>query len=204
MQFSTLITGTIAAAATLAAAAPALAPAPATEKRGVFDAASFNNLAFGSVNLGYLNVINSLDLQLLQQLAISNNFNAVAFQQLFSSNSFSVQNLLELQQLQTLLQLGQLGVFNQFDLGSLQLQSLQLGLIQNVGGFDLGSLIDASLVPQITTIVQQGGMSLLPPPPSTCARGRILANRVCLVVPAGIPTGVAPGVIASAATAPRN
>lgn len=150
MQFSAIIAGALATVA--AVAAP-------TEKRGSFNAASLNNLGFNSLDLNYLNVINSLDLGLLQQLSINNNFNALAFENIFSSGVFNVNSILQLQQLQTLLQLGQLGVFNSFDLGNLNLQLLQLGLIQNVGAFDLGSLIDASLVPQITTIVQQGGKS---------------------------------------------
>lgn len=157
MQFSTVLAGALAAVA--AVAAP-------TEKRGTFNAAGLNNLGFNSLDLNYLNVINSVDLNLLQQLAVNNNLNALAFENIFSSNVFNVNSILQLQQLQTLLQLGQLGVFNQFDLSNLNLQLLQLGLVQNVGAFDLGGLIDASLVPQITTIVQQGGAcsSLLTPP----------------------------------------
>lgn len=151
MRFSTILSGAFAA---LAVAAP-------TEKRGVFDAASLNGLSFNSLDLGYLNVINSLDLGLLQQLSIQNNFNALAFESLFQAQVFDINSLLQAQQLQVLLQLGQLGVFNAFDLASLQLQQLQLGLISNVGAFDVSSLIDASLVPQIQAIVSQGGKSSL-------------------------------------------
>lgn len=152
MKFSTILAG---AFATLAAAAPT------TEKRGVFDAASLNNLGFNSLDLGYLNVINSLDLGLLQQLAINNNFNALAFENIFASQVLDVNAILQLQQLQVLLQLGQLGVFNAFDLGNLQLELLQLGLVSNIGAFDLGSLIDQSLVPQIQAIAGNVGTFMI-------------------------------------------
>lgn len=148
MRFSTMITGAFAALA---------AAAPAAEKRGVFDASQLNGLGFNSLDLSYLNVINSFDLGLLQQLSIQNNFNALAFESLFSSNVFDVNAILQLQQLQTVLQLGQLGVFNAFDLSSLNLAALQLGLVNNIGAFDLSSLIDASLVPQIQAIAAQQG-----------------------------------------------
>lgn len=157
MKFSTVFAGAL---ATIASAAPTTTTTDLTaaaEKRGAFDASSLNNLAFNSLNLGYLNAINSLNVNQLQQLAVNNNLNALAFQSLFSASSFSVDNILQLQQLQTLLQLQQLGVFNNaaVDLSGLNLQVLQLGLVQGVGAFDLGSLVDASLVPQITTVVQQ-------------------------------------------------
>lgn len=147
MKFSTIFAGALAA---VASAAP-------TEKRGQLDISQLNNLqGFNQLDINYLNRINSLDLQLLNTLAVQNNFNALAFQGLFQNNQvFDVASLLQLQQLQTVLQLGQLGVFNAFDLSSLNLQALQLGLINNVGAFDLGSLIDASLVPQITAISEQ-------------------------------------------------
>lgn len=147
MKFSTIFAGALAA---VASAAP-------TEKRGQLDISQLNNLQrFNQLDINYLNVINSLDLQLLNTLAVQNNFNALAFQGLFQQNQvFDVNAILQLQQLQTLLQLGQLGVFNAFDLSTLNLQALQLGLINNVGAFDLGSLIDASLVPQITAISEQ-------------------------------------------------
>lgn len=153
MQFSAILAGALAAVSAVAA--------PTESKRADFNLAGLNNLAFNSLDLNYLNVINAVDLALLQQLAINNNLNALAFQNVFAASVFDVQAALQLQQLQTLLQLGQLGVFNQFDLSSLNLQVLQLGLIQNVGAFDLGSLIDASLVPQISAIVQQGGTFFL-------------------------------------------
>lgn len=148
MRFSTILSGAFAALAVAA---------PTTEKRGVFNASSFNNLGFNSLDLGYLNVINSLDLQLLQQLSIQNNFNALAFEQVFNSQILDINSLLLIQQLQTVLQLGSLGVFNAFDLATLELQQLQLGLIANVGSFSVSSLIDPALVPQIQTIVAQGG-----------------------------------------------
>lgn len=150
MKFSTIFAGALAAVASAA---------PTTEKRGQLDISQLNNLQkFNSLDVNYLNRINSLDLQLLNTLAVQNNFNALAFQGLFQGQAFDVNALLQLQQLQTVLQLGQLGVFNAFDLSSLNLQALQLGLIQNVGAFDLSSLVDQSLIPQITAISEQTSM----------------------------------------------
>lgn len=156
MKFSTVIVSALAAV---------VSAAPAQEKRqGGFNADALNGLSgFNSLDVNYLSVINSFDLQLLEQLAQQNNFNANGFQNLFQGNVFDVNAILQLQQLQILLQLGQLGVFNSFDLSGLNLQLLQLGLIQNVGSFDLSSLIDASLVPQITAISQQRGKSTSSP-----------------------------------------
>lgn len=156
MKFSTIFAGAL---ASLASAAPTSSSA-AVEERGTLDVSQLNNLAFNSLDVGYLNTINAVDLGVLQQLAINNNFNALSFQPLFQAQVFDVNALLQLQQLQTVVQLGQLGIFNAFDLSALNLQVLNLGLISNVGAFNLGSLIDASLQPQITAIAGNSGMSL--------------------------------------------
>jgi hypothetical protein len=151
MKFTTVLVSALAA---VVSAAPAKKESP----RGVLDVAAFNNFGFNSVNLQYLGVINSLDFNVLQSLASVNNFDLNGFQNLFSGNSFNVQALLQLQQLQMVIQLQQLGILGGFDLSSLALNSVNLGLINTVGSVDLTQFIDASLAPQIQTIIQQSGM----------------------------------------------
>ncbi|AEO66902.1 uncharacterized protein THITE_2115447 [Thermothielavioides terrestris NRRL 8126] len=147
----------VSALATLAAAAPT-APFAELDGRGVsFDLSAFNNLqGFQQINLNYLLSINSLQLQLLGDLASINNFNIQQFQSLFSQTVFDVQALLQLQALQTFLQINQLGVLSGFDLSSLQLQQLNLGLINNVGLVDLQQFISPDVVTQVQTIAAQG------------------------------------------------
>ncbi|KAJ9138839.1 hypothetical protein NKR23_g8186 [Pleurostoma richardsiae] len=149
MKFSSILVGAMAAFATAA-------PTKDVEKRTSVDLSLLNNLnSFNAIDIQYLNVINSLDLQLLNSLSVNNNFNILAFQSLFQGSSFDLNAVLQLQQLQMLLQLASLGVFNAFDLSTLSLGSLQLGLVNNLGSVDFSQFIDASLVPQITSIAQQ-------------------------------------------------
>jgi len=152
------VTFLVSALATLAVAAPA-APAPATDLEArsfQFDANSFNNLRnFNQVNLNYLLNINSLQLGLLGNLANVNNLNILQFQSLFQQQSFDIQALLQLQSLHTFLQINQLGVLSGFDLASLQLQQLNLGLLNNVGVVDLQQFISPNIVPQVQTIAAQ-------------------------------------------------
>ncbi|ORY65359.1 uncharacterized protein BCR38DRAFT_195977 [Pseudomassariella vexata] len=146
MQFSTLIVSVLAAVTSAA---------PAKHQARQVDLSLLNNLAFAQQDLAYLSSINSVDLQLLAQLNSVNNFDILSFQSLFEKNVFDVQALLQLQQIQMLVQLQSLGVLGGFDLSTLQLNSLNFGLIQAVGGIDLTQFIDAGLIPQIQTIVQQ-------------------------------------------------
>ncbi|CAK7211850.1 hypothetical protein SBRCBS47491_001263 [Sporothrix bragantina] len=138
----------------LAATVATAAPAQDVQARTSFDLSQLNNLAFSNQNFQYLNVVNSLDLQLLAQLGSVNNFNILGFQNLFQQSQFNLQSLLEFQQLQMVLQLAQLGLFNGFDLSSLNFNNLNFGLINGVSNFDINSLIDQSLVPQITQVIQ--------------------------------------------------
>jgi hypothetical protein len=132
--------------------------APAKEARSAFDLSQVNNLEFNNLNFAYLGVVNQLNLQLLEQLGQVNNLNVLNFQSLFSSNSFDLNAALQFQQLQTVLQFAQLGLFNQFDLSGLNLNALNLGLINNVGGFDLNSQVDAGLVPQLNQVISSAGV----------------------------------------------
>ncbi|KAI1503093.1 hypothetical protein F5X99DRAFT_135157 [Biscogniauxia marginata] len=153
MKASTIFAGVF---AVFASAAPTTTTSTtAVEKRGVVDLAAFNNFGFNNLDLQYLNAINGLDLQAFAQLSAFNNLNIGNFQGLFGGGAFDINALLQLQQIQLLAQLGGLGIFGNFDLSAIQFNLLDFGLISGIGGFDITSLIDASLVPQIQTIIQQ-------------------------------------------------
>jgi hypothetical protein len=150
------------------AATVAAAPAPAkSEERSVgsgfgggfggLDLSGFNNFNFNNDNFGYLFGINSLDLNQLLLLGQVNNFGFSGFGDVFNSNVFDIQALLQLQQIATLLQFQNVGLFNGFDLSSLALQQLNLGLLNNVGVLDLGQFVDSGSLGQISAIAQQTG-----------------------------------------------
>ncbi|KAI1381898.1 hypothetical protein F4677DRAFT_8318 [Hypoxylon crocopeplum] len=147
MKPTTLLVSALAAVAT---AAPT-----STEKRTSFDLGAFNNFDFANQDLKYLLAVNGFDLQAFAQLAAFNNLNIGGFQSLFVDNSFDINAILQLQQIALLAELGGLGIFGNFDLSSLQLNVFDLGLINGIGGFDIGGIIDQSLVPQIQTVIQQ-------------------------------------------------
>ncbi|KAK4193841.1 hypothetical protein QBC35DRAFT_7703 [Podospora australis] len=154
MKFFTVIVSTL---ATLAAAAPTSAPPTEIAERSfAFDLNAFNGLkGFNQVNLNYLLNINSLQIGLLGNLAQVNNFNVLQFQGLFQQQQFDLAGLLQLQQLHTFLQIHQLGVLNGFDLGQLQLQQLQLGLLNNVGVLDLQQFISPNVIGQVKSVASQ-------------------------------------------------
>ncbi|GKT45604.1 uncharacterized protein ColSpa_05785 [Colletotrichum spaethianum] len=149
MRFSSII---VAAFAAFATAAPT-----AVETRNNVDLSKLNNLqSFNNLDLNYLLALNSLNLGQLGQLGQINNLNLAAFQGLFASQNFDLNSLLQLQQLSTLLAIQQQGIFNNnVNLAQLNLGNLNFGLIQNIGGVNLGQFIDQSLVGQITQIVDQ-------------------------------------------------
>ncbi|POR31188.1 Uncharacterized protein TPAR_08609 [Tolypocladium paradoxum] len=159
MKFSTILAGTFAA---LVVAAPAPAPEPETEVAALearkisIDVGRLNNLNFRQQDLNYLFRLNSVNLQLFQQLGINNNLNVLSFQDLFNVGTFNINALLQFQQLQTLLAIAGTGVFNTFDLSRLNLGGLNLGLINGIGGIELGQFIDAGLRPQVAGIAGQG------------------------------------------------
>ncbi|KAJ8123827.1 hypothetical protein ONZ43_g314 [Nemania bipapillata] len=149
MKASTIFVGALAAFATAA-------PTTTTpEKRTAVDLSAFNQFGFVNQNLQYFNAINAFNLQAFEQLAAFNNLNIGGFESLFTNNVFDINALLQLQQIALLSQLGGLGVFSNFDLSTLQLGGLNFGLVNSLGGFDISSLIDASLVPQIQSVIQQ-------------------------------------------------
>ncbi|GAW20047.1 hypothetical protein ANO14919_095410 [Xylariales sp. No.14919] len=153
MKASTIFVSALAA---VASAAPA---ATNPEKRTVVDLAAFNQFGFANQNLQYFNAINAFNLQAFEQLAAFNNLDILGFQGLFSNNVFDINALLQLQQVALLSQLGGLGVFGNFDLSTLNLGGLNFGVINNIGSFDIGSIIDASLRPQLASVIQQTQLS---------------------------------------------
>ncbi|KAI1132021.1 hypothetical protein F5Y10DRAFT_15752 [Nemania abortiva] len=155
MKASTIFVGALAA---IASAAPTTTP---VEKRTSVDLNAFNQFSFANQNLQYFNAINAFDLQAFEQLAAFNNLNIGGFQSLFTGNVFDINALLQLQQIALLSQLGGLGVFSNFDLSSLQLGGLNFGLVNSLSGFDISSLIDASLAPQIQQVIQQTQFSTI-------------------------------------------
>ncbi|KAF5724421.1 hypothetical protein FMUND_878 [Fusarium mundagurra] len=112
-------------------------------------------LAFNQVDLNYLLQINQLNLGKLQVLSQRNNFNVVVFQDLFASRDFSLESLLQLQQLSTMLAIAETGIFDQLELSRLSLGNLNLGLINGIAGLNLAQFIDAALKPQITIISKE-------------------------------------------------
>lgn len=154
MKFSTILTATLGAVAT---AAPAPAPEPATlEERRSVDFGQLNNLVFRQSDFNYLLNINSLNLQLFQQLGRNNNLDVLLFRDVFNVNNFNLNSLLQFQQLQTLLAIAQTGALNTFDLSSLALGGLNLGLVGGIGGVDLRQFVNSASIPQIETIAKQG------------------------------------------------
>ncbi|KAI1640271.1 hypothetical protein F4809DRAFT_476971 [Biscogniauxia mediterranea] len=153
MKASTIFAGVFAA---FASAAPTTtATTTEVQERGVVDLGAFNNFGFANQDLQYLNAINGFNLQAFAQLSAFNNLNIGNFQSLFGGNVFDINALLQLQQIALLSQLGGLGVFGNFDLSTVQFNLFDLGLINNIGSFNLGSIIDVNVIPQIQTIIQQ-------------------------------------------------
>ncbi|KAM3538036.1 hypothetical protein ARSEF1564_009042 [Beauveria bassiana] len=159
MKFSTLISAALGAVAT-AAPAPA-AETAALEARSSFDFGQLNNLVFKQNDFNYLLNINSLDLQLFQQLGINNNLNLLLFQDVFNVNSFDLNSLLQFQQLQTLLAIAGTGALNGFDLGSLALGGLNFGLVNGIRGVDLRQFVSSSSIPEIESIAKKVSTPLI-------------------------------------------
>jgi hypothetical protein len=117
------------------------------------------DLAFGQVDLNYLLEVNELNLVKLQELSGENNFDITIFADLFASKDFSLKQLLELQQLSTMLKIAETGIFDEFELSKLELGGLNLGLIDGIASIDLTQFIDAALKPKITVIAKKGKSS---------------------------------------------
>lgn len=121
---------------------------------------SLTNLAFNSLDLGYISAINTLDLGLLQQLASSNSLDLSALQaNMFGSSVFDVNALLQLQQLQMLLQLCELGIFGGASVASVaagqdvnaqqgqqQQQQQQQQAAVDLSGLDLASPLQLGII----------------------------------------------------------
>lgn len=155
MKFSTVITGLFAASAAAAPAQEQRDTSPALNARSSFDASAFNGLTFNQIDLRYLHGLNAFDLQLFQNLHLVNGLDIAFFQGVFNAQVFDINAILQLQTLQTLLAIGQTGVFNKFDLATLQLSSLNLGVL-GIGAVELNQFIDTSLVGQIQGVAESG------------------------------------------------
>lgn len=126
-----------------------------------FDLAQLNNGAFKNLDLAYLNVLNKVDLNALGALAVQQNLNLAAFQNIFNAQAFDLNAILQLQQLVQLQQLQQLGLLGGVNLAALQLNALNLGLIGNVGAVNLQQFVNADIRNQVQAVVS--GASMLTP-----------------------------------------
>ncbi|KAK4126212.1 hypothetical protein N657DRAFT_298753 [Parathielavia appendiculata] len=189
------VTFLFSALATLAAAAPTAPVTDLEERSFAFDVNAFHGFkSFSQVNLNYLLNINSLQLGLLGNLASVNNLNILQFQPLFQQQVFDISALLQLQSLHTFLQIHQLGVLSGFDLASLQLQHLNLGLLNNVGVLDLQQFISPNVVGQVQTVASQPSVSF---DPNLLAPGVSVGNSNA-AVPAPSSDGEGSNVVTAA------
>lgn len=159
----------VSALAAAASAAPTSTAATGCSKRSSsVDLNAFNQFSFENQDLQYFNAINGLDLNSLVQLSVSNGLDLGVFQSIFVQDVIDVNALLQLQQVALLSQLGGLGLLGGINLASVEINVLNLGLLgDSIGGFDLSSLVDQALVPQLQTVIQQTG-TLLRNPYLTC------------------------------------
>jgi hypothetical protein len=155
MKAASIILGALAAVAT---AAPTKVEPRGRDFSNFGDFSSINNFDFSNQDLQYLSLVNSLDFAVLAQLSQVNSFNFNQFGNVFNQQSFDVNGLLQLQQLALVSQLGSLGVFSSFDLSSLVFNQLNAGVISDVFGFNLGSVINQAVIPQVVAVVQAGGV----------------------------------------------
>ncbi|RYP11588.1 hypothetical protein DL765_007688 [Monosporascus sp. GIB2] len=143
----------ISALAAVASAAPAAIGHQ--EKRGKVDLGEFNNFAFANEDLQYFNAINKLDLRAFAQLSALNNLDIAGFQKVFVRDALDIDALLQLQQIALLSQLAGLGLFGDIDLAVIEIKTIDLGILSGLGRFDVASLIDDSLVPQLQAVIQK-------------------------------------------------
>lgn len=152
-SFATLFVSALAA---VASAAPASSvPSKATEKRAEIDLGAFNGFSFANQDLEYFNAVNGLDLNALVQLSAVNGLDLGGLQALFVEDVVDIGALLQLQQVALLSQLGGLGIFGDLDLASIEINIIDLGILgESVGGFDVSTLVDQALLPQIQNVIQ--------------------------------------------------
>jgi len=178
MKFSSIVAG---AFATLAAAVPA---DKRSQNQNQNQNQNLNNNNLLNLNLNNvnqfqngLNIFNGLDVNnnivayLLQenaaQLALSslfslnqnNGLNIDLFSSLFQNNNnnqFDLENLALFAQLQMLSQIAATGALSAFQLESLQLQNLNVGLLGNsFQNFNIESLVSSEIQPQLLAVIAQ-------------------------------------------------
>ncbi|RYP91816.1 hypothetical protein DL770_002072 [Monosporascus sp. CRB-9-2] len=155
------ITMLISALAAVASAAPAATGSQ--EKRGKMDFGKFNNLdrgeynnfAFANEELQYFDAINELDLKAFVKLSAFNDLDISDFKQLFVRDELDIDALLQLQVVVLLSQLAAVGLFDDFDLAVIKVKTIDLGLLSDIGRFDVASLIDDSVVPDLQDAIQK-------------------------------------------------
>ncbi|RYP69207.1 hypothetical protein DL769_005322 [Monosporascus sp. CRB-8-3] len=152
MKPTTMLISTLAA---VASAAPA-----ATESRGMrskVNLGEYNDFSFANDDLQYLNAVNKLDMRALVKLSAFNNLDISGFKEVFVRDEIDIEALLQLQQIALLIQLADAGLFDDFDLAIIEIDTIDLGLLSGVGDFDVASLIDDSLAPKLQAVIKENG-----------------------------------------------
>ncbi|RYP53910.1 hypothetical protein DL768_001222 [Monosporascus sp. mg162] len=115
----------------------------------------YNDFAFANEELQYFNAINDFDLQALVKLLVFKNLDMSDFKDVFVLDEFDINALLQLQVIALLSQLAAAGLFDDFDVTIIKVKTIDLGLLSDLGHFDVASLIDDSLVPQMQDVIEQ-------------------------------------------------
>ncbi|KAH7035447.1 uncharacterized protein B0I36DRAFT_360811 [Microdochium trichocladiopsis] len=140
----------------LASAALAAPAAPASvEERALIQLEPFNNFRFVNLDLAYLQAINGFDLQSFVNLQLKNNLDLSSFQSLFLEDAFTVNKILQLQQVAILSQLSAIGAFSNIDLSRVKLGGFNFAQIATIANFPLNTLINTVLQPQLRVVVDQ-------------------------------------------------
>jgi len=157
MKTSSILVGALAAVAT--AAPTAVEPRGNRDFSRFGDFSGLNNFDFLNQDLQYLSLVNSLDFNVLAQLSSVNNFDVFQFNGLFGGNQFDLAAALQLQTINTFIQLGSLGAFNSLDLNGLLFNQLNFGVLQqDLFNFNLGGLVNQAVIPQVVAVIQSGGV----------------------------------------------
>ncbi|RYP18394.1 hypothetical protein DL767_009843 [Monosporascus sp. MG133] len=150
MKPTTMLISALAAVASAAPAATGI-----QEKRGRMDLGEYNNFAFANEELQYFNAINDLDMKALVKLSDSKNLDISDFKRVFVRDELDIDALLQLQVVALLSQLAAVGLFDDFDVAVIKVKTIDLGLLSDLGRFDVSSLIDDSLVPNLRDAIKK-------------------------------------------------
>ncbi|RYO98365.1 hypothetical protein DL764_007118 [Monosporascus ibericus] len=145
----------ISALAAVASAAPAATGS--LEKRGRMDLGEFNNFDFANEKLQYFDAINKLDLEAFAKLSAFKKLDISDFKRVFVRDELDINALLQLQVVAVVSQLADVGLFDDFDVAVIKIKTLDLGLLSDIGRFDIDSLIDDSRVPLLKDAIRENG-----------------------------------------------